>query len=748
MADFATLFNVSPQGTEAGWSFRTGRVRIDPSVIGVDAVSFRLTFRAGYGRMVVPSVFIGVEKPYYGPYGYMFDAAPTPVTFGGGAGFDIAGGATITSDEIFFKYKIADWKALIVSFFAATATGSITGDYAYSDAVSGVNTKYLNGPDRAGAMQAELGGAWFYFNAHRVYGLSRVEYVAADTIVTEPTGDITGAGDVYLTSEDEVFIAGQQNTYDPEIGASFAFDYSINYGADISKLSLYVVTRVRDPFVSKLSLYVVTNSNISIFNTFDYYIGKIDVPFSFDYTVQAARMFPFDYRIIGAATKDFTFDYQIAVVNADFTFDYRVFGSILREFGFNYSIIEIGREYIFDYNINYHPPQYVSIDYRFAYAIDSPRVPVILVPEVPITETWVYASAFVKNYDGTEQRATLRDEPVSIYGYDYVFDKERAELYREIFDRVRTSLMLPIYAYASVLKESAEFTSTLVLNPDTGDIRAGDEVLCLTPDEEYLTATVASVGTDDITLYDAIADFLPAGTWVVPMREVYIADDNGISMRSIAGQSRISYTTATRRAIKRPGVAGGVVPTYDDIPLLDKRPLADDDVNEMFAGSTVRITDAVDVGVASVATWKMPTINGARSFLVDRMTEMDFWREFADTTKGRRGSFLMPTFRADLTPVSVSGVNLRVAGVHFAAWAKHDSYARLRLETSAGVVYRKVMAAVRDGGETVITLDSAPPGVVERVSFLNRVRLASDAFKWQHIETQSMVTIEVVTVNE
>lgn len=751
MAEWNSLFSWNAQGVETGWSFRTGRIRIAPSVVGSSVNKIRLTFTGGVGRSAVPSVFVGTEKLPATTYGgMMFEAPPTRVTFGGANGFDIGPGETIVSDEININYDVTQGKGLLISFFAPTAVGANYVEYGYTDAIDGVYTKYMNGPDNAGAMQNEFSSTpAFTFASHRAYGFTGVSIVAADTNLPQPTGEITSAGGVFITSSDEVFIAGQLNTPPEVIGNNFSFNYNINYGARVSKASLYAVTRIRDRLVSKASLYTVTSSNISLFFDFDYYIGNIDVPFSFDYGIELAKPFNFNYQIISVLSQSFTFDYGIASVSTDYDFNYRVLGDIAATFTFDYSIVDLARNFTFDYAINYTPARPITISYAFNYAIDKPSLPFLFVPEVPIREVWSYVTSVAKNYDGTEQRSALREEPATVLTYEYVFDAERTDLYRELYNNIRGTMALPIFAYAAITKaETAQGATLVSVIPAHGDLRPGDDVFCMAPDETYSLGRIDSVGTDFVSLEAGIDIRLPAGSWVVPMRDTYIADGNGISMRSIEGRASIAYATATRRAIKRPTATSGLVPTYDGIPMLSLRPLADDDVDEMFDGNAVRITDAVDVDVTTFVTWKMPTIDGARSYLVNRPGDMDFWREWADTVKGRRGSFLVPTFRADLVPVSVAGSTLRVKGVHFSAWAKHDAYSRLQIETSAGVQLRKVMAAVRDGSETVIALDSPLAGVVEKVSFLNRVRLASDNISWQHIETRSMVTIEIVTVNE
>lgn len=751
MAEWNTLVSWGATGTETGWSFRTGRIRIAPSVVGISAGKIRLTFKGGVGRTVIPSVFVGIEKlPIVTYGGMMFDAPPVRVTFGGNNGFDIGQGETIISDEISIDYDVTLGKGLIVSFFAPTALGANYVEYGYTDAINGVYTKFMNGPDNAGAMQHEFSSTpAFIFASHRVYGFTGVEIVAKDEITTPPTGEITSAGGTFITSADEVFIAGQLNVMPEIIGTNFSFNYSVNYGARVSKASLYAITRVRDRLVSKASVYTVTSSNLSLYFDFDYYIGNIDVPFTFDYGVVISRDYGFTYSVLGAVAQTFTFDYDIAAAVVDYAFNYRILSGVVSSFTFNYSIIEVVRDYTFDYNINYVPPRPITVSYVFDYAIDKPTLPFLFVPEIPIDEVWSYVTSIAKNYDGTEQRSALREEPSIVLTYEYVFDTERTDLYKEIYNNIRGTMALPIFAYAAITKaETVQGATLIAVIPAHGDLRPGDDVFCMAPDETYSLGRIDSVGTDFVSLEAGVSIRLPVGSWVVPMRDTYIADGNGISMRSIEGRASVAYATATRRAIKRPTATNGLVPTYDGVPILALRPLADDDVDEMFNGNAVRITDAVDVDVTTFATWKMPTIDGARSYLVNRPGDMDFWREWADTVKGRRGSFLVPTFRADLVPVSVAGATLRVKGVHFSAWAKHDAYSRLQIETSEGVQLRKVMAAVRDGSETVIALDSPIAGVVEKVSFLNRVRLSSDNISWQHIETRSIVTIEIVTVNE
>lgn len=746
MSEWAIAGQWAATTPRGNWSNITYRQVLEPGSILITATKVRLTFQASnVGPLAIGACFIG--NSVAGGAKPSFAVNPTRVTFGGSNSAVVPTGGTIVSDEIDFAYNPADGKTFVASWHLPTPTtpeANASRNSVGRAGLTGVNAFYITG-NFAGANASE---------------------VNASNFNEDPTFDVVSVTKI------EFF------TGDTKVSTDFNFNYKVETTSertDVSKYTVYGIAKIADELqvsrfsvypilrrpghgdIAKFSLYAITTTNVLADFAFDYSVlGEVLADFTFNYKIaEVLRDFTFDYLIAAPPMEaDFDFDYAIKWVIANRTFDYRIDGNdISQDFAFNYRILgAIFADFTFDYWIDYDPPVPFQVDYRFDYKITRTGLPLVLVPEVPVGEVWSYRSGVAKSRDGTEQRAALRSEPTITLKYTYVLDnEERRALYRQILEYIPSEFIAPLYAYATrTLADMLAGNNIVYCDPTRTDIRDGDTIAILSSDDvNFAMGEVVSVGTDTVTILDGVPFDLPAGSWIMPTRRTSLSDGAGISMVSMSGSSEMSLMGNDRRAVVRPDATPNLMAMFDGLPYLDKRPLANDDVPEEFAANVARVTDAADVRPTWFQTWKMPLIEGERSYLFKRPADMDYWREFADRTKGQRGSFLTPTYRPDLVPVSVAGALLTVEGTAFASWSLHDTYSRLRFEAADGVSVRKVVSAVRSGSNTVITLNtplSAAP--ISRISFINRVRLATDEIEFSHGETESIVTVKLRTVNE
>lgn len=407
----------------------------------------------------------------------------------------------------------------------------------------------------------------------------------------------------------------------------------------------------------------------------------------------------------------------------------------------------------FDYWLAVEPTRPVQTEFRFDYVLERNRVPFALVPEIPVIETLAFMTAKATSYDGTEQRAALRGIPFTTFEYTYVLDHDdRQVAYEQLINNIRGEFFVPAFAQATrILQPMSAGNPTIYLSNDRTDIRVGDTIFVITSNGDASgTAICTAVGAGFVTVADGVPIDLPANSWAMPARAASIADASKISMLSMSGEATITFGCLDRRTVIRPGAPTGLVSTFDGMPLLDKRPMANDDVEEEFSANVTKV-QVPDVSPALFPTWKMPRVEGERVFLLRRPDDLDYWREFAAMTTGQRTSFLAPTFRPDLAPVSVGSGNMVVTVLGRPAQALYgfDAYTRLRIETPAGTVFRKIASVTAPTGNTEITLtETLPSGTVTRISYVNRVRLATDEIRFEHDEMHSFVRFSLRTVNE
>ena len=138
---------------------------------------------------------------------------------------------------------------------------------------------------------------------------------------------------------------------------------------------------------------------------------------------------------------------------------------------------------------------------------------------------------------------------------------------------------------------------------------------------------------------------------------------------------------------------------------------------------------------------------------------MDFWRDFLTACNGMREPFLLPTWRRDLflsTIPNPGDPTILIEGATYGSqYWPYDTYKRLQFWNSSGdIVYRKVTAvADQPGGTTLLTLDNSIPMSFNwnedfTISFLNKVRLASDEVQLNHEEMFTTLELAVRTTDQ
>lgn len=725
----------TPNVSRDNWFNVTYRQVMQAVEIDASGNKVRFTFRAGNTRgLRVGACFVG---KVFGtdPTGAAFLEEPTKVTFGGSDGFTLAAGASIVSDEIAFDYDSADGDALVVSWFVPIDI-HVNGSGFGRVSVPGTSLHWVKG-NYAEAMLSEMDGNIFYYH----------EFAAISVVKTELFSNDAPGDKISRTFEFNY----ELEAVEPALAEVSKFSaYSVTTIGDlseVSKFSIFAVTTVGDlSEVSKLSLYAIVDKTIAIDFPFNYYIGDIEpviVDYEFDYRMDELDItYPFDYRIFGSISKDFTFNYEI--------------GSqpIFRDYEFDYGITDtITKTFEFDYWLAIEPTRPIQAEYRFDYVLERNRVPFALVPETPVVETYAFMTAKAISYDGTEQRAALRGIPFTTLEYTYVLDHDdRQVALEQLLNNIRGEFFVPSFPHATrILQPMSAGNTTIYLNNDRTDIRVGDTVFVITSNGEGSgTAVCNAVGSGFVTVEGGVPIDLPPNSWAMPARAASIADGSGVSMLSMSGEGTLTFGCLDRRPVIRPSAPGGLLPTFDGMPLLDKRPLANDEVEEAVSANVTKV-QVPDASPALFPTWRMPRVEGERIFLLRRPEDMDYWREFVAMTTGQRKSFLAPTFRPDLSPLSVGsgGTVLTVLGRLAQSLFGFDAYTRLRIETDAGTVYRKISSVTAPTGNTELTLTEAlPSNTVNRISYVNRVRLATDEIRFEHDEMHSFVSFSLRTVNE
>lgn len=381
------------------------------------------------------------------------------------------------------------------------------------------------------------------------------------------------------------------------------------------------------------------------------------------------------------------------------------------------------------------------------------------VPEIPVNEKWTWYTALTKSDDGTEQRVQWRDQPrVKIEATIVITDPaEHQRLWRHVYNTIDRDFQAPMYHYATFLTADADVDDTrLFFDPAATNLREGDYAALFNPKTEATQLVrVVELLSDGCNIEFGIEQAVTRNWSIMPTIKTRPPAASGLAMAATSGSYTMRLESVQRWPVKRPG-ASVALTMFDGYPVLTDRSLVKDTITDNFDKNVEWTDNLVALPIPNVS-WKMPQITSQREYKAMRPEGMDYWREFFDYCKGQQKPFLVATWRNDISlvePPSLGDLQIRSDNVDYADYWQHETFKRIQIETANGIEYRRVVAV--DGLETgtlTLTLD-APLGTNEgdadvlNISYLNLVRLASDAVELEHYFRETYITIGIKTVNE
>lgn len=387
---------------------------------------------------------------------------------------------------------------------------------------------------------------------------------------------------------------------------------------------------------------------------------------------------------------------------------------------------------------------------------------VSITPEVPVRETWEWLTDVIKTENGREQRIGLRTVPrrtqqsrvIALVSseVDNIVDQNMFDYSSEV--------LIPYFQYGTHLTVDAAIgASTIVFDEARTDIRDGEYALLLNHKGEQLIKFVDVIAG---TIDDPLTIDAPAGTLVVPLFYSVVRDGSVVKRKSVNGvaEATVDAMASQHRASFRRPTSSTSLALLDNLVIFDKRPLANQDPEETFYSGT-RILD-YDTGYLETRTdWVHTFVSGARQYLIRRVTdpsEMDFWRDFLDYTKGSLNPFLTPTYRDDLytaeVPAEASGQLVLDGNRYSSRYFLMNSHKYLRLWTAGGPHDCKVLSAGAnaDNNDVIIIDPHLPAGVewtdIQHVSFLIKSRLGDDRVELNHYATETVLSLSLRTIDE
>lgn len=373
--------------------------------------------------------------------------------------------------------------------------------------------------------------------------------------------------------------------------------------------------------------------------------------------------------------------------------------------------------------------------------------------EDQITEKLEWKTDVLQNYDGSEQRIALRQRPRRQFIMDYTLTDEadRKLLYDKLFKTSGLTVVAPAYQYQSRLKVSTVIgDNKLYTNTRRADLRAGESVLITTKDDVHFLYTIDQVFSDYVTITTAFSQVIKKGAIVCGAFDGRYPNKSGLGMMALGGHAQLSVLLSNPRPqVSWPDVTIPI-PTFNSKPLLLRRPLADEEAKENFDVGL----DTIDNETGKPAyytSWTQPFMEGDRKWLIQTLfepDELEFWRTFLDTVKGKQKSFYTPTFRQDLewddsNPFLVGQIHVK--GTEYATqYFGKPAYDQLQIETDVGTFEVSIDNVVNLGDRTRLNFVTPIPvdvstATVLRISYLMLVRLGGDEVSLVHYPLYSTV---------
>lgn len=428
------------------------------------------------------------------------------------------------------------------------------------------------------------------------------------------------------------------------------------------------------------------------------------------------------------------------------------------------------KEIFYNVTVGVSGPPNINVEILFDFSNVADQLPLVItgtravkfdiVPEVPVTETWEWLSDLMVATDGSEQRVALRGEVPRIeLSFKAVFDsKEQIRRFYGDFLAAVGRLWLPEYQYTTrTTAKTTAGTNVLYYDNTKTDIRAGEYVLIQTPSNAALVE-VASLTVSGALLTSNMLFDIPTDSLIMPGSPALIDNQTALARYAVDDVAEVSFNarlTRQRTVLTRTGSAVSL-PQFLGVPVVEKRPLADELVKDEVSTGQVSLDN--QTGVQDIISrWDYSRIGGPRTFKVNRMyapQEMDYWKTVLAYARGQARKFWMPTYRQDLkvivTPADAA-TNYTVEGTQYAEKVYSlPTHRYIEIETSSGTHRTSIIGASISGGNSVILFDPAVPTgagwkVINRISYLLPVRINDDKIEWKHYGLESLLNLSIRT---
>ena len=362
----------------------------------------------------------------------------------------------------------------------------------------------------------------------------------------------------------------------------------------------------------------------------------------------------------------------------------------------------------------------------------------------PYTVTHEYRTDVITTRSGREQRRALRQTPRKRVQYMMA---ETGDCLRA-FDRAMLTAQAELLAipdrvrYATIAAGIAGSGTTATVDAVPLWLVDPSTVVLMAPGRQALR-TVTDITGLVVTFAESEATAWPADTRLHPALQGYLAAQLEAPLVMTRGVIETEVSFEVDPGSEPAEDAGTAAVTLGGHEVFLTRPDKFQPINLTRQQDGAEVAD---YGMGRVSRY-FPIAFATRvmrgHYTACSPAKAELLRQLFQRMQGRRGEFLMPTFQADMVPVSgltAAGTTLTVEGTEVdAAYDGSTVFKAVAIRLTSGTwITRLVSGLAPSGGNTVVTVTAAwgvtvEPSGIDYVSWLPLWRFGSDelAFVWQ-----------------
>lgn len=396
-------------------------------------------------------------------------------------------------------------------------------------------------------------------------------------------------------------------------------------------------------------------------------------------------------------------------------------------------------------------------------------------PEVPILETLQWRTRILKSRSGIEQRSGTRKTPRTIIKFDVqTKSTERQLLENLVSEGQARAFGVPLWYEQTELTTAIAINDTTINVTDTGafNFRDGGLAVVWVDAFTFETLQIQSQTATTITFVSPFTKAFPIGSIVMPVsaslllqkvdqqKHLNTLQVNTFNFTVIDNDLDLSDTSAFN-SYTPPSTAENPSPVAR-VFLDDDNFVRGETIAQEFTRDLIIVDNQTSFPVVFTAE-EFSREGSNRTFSTKSRTELENVRALLHALSGRRVAFYSPTFAKDfdlVNPLTAADTAIQVVDVKYSTLingARPRDIVRIVLKdgTDSGPLLVTGSSSGAPGEET-ISFSPDTVGVtatieeVERVEYVQKVRLDSDAVQIRHFDSagKAVITFPIKAVLE